>query len=145
VFELFFKEALLSGGAFAVINKKTGKIIGSTRFHLIKETQNAIEIGWTFLAREYWGGYYNRSMKYLMMEYAFNFVENILFYIGEKNIRSQKSVENLGGKRITTLEGVVLEARPATAVIYNIEKKSWGQIQNKKIATASSQKNLKND
>jgi len=140
VFEIFFKEALLSQGAFAVIDKKTEKIIGSTRFHLIKETQNAIEIGWTFLAREYWGGYYNMSMKYLMMEYAFNFVENILFYIGEKNIRSQKAVEKVGGKRITTLEGVVLEARPATAVIYNIDKKSWNQIQNKKTATVSSQK-----
>jgi len=140
VFELFFNEALLSEGAFAVIDKKTEKIIGSTRFHLIKETQNAIEIGWTFLAREYWGGYYNRSMKYLMMEYAFNFVENILFYIGEKNIPSQKAVEKIGGKRITTLEGVVLEARPATAAIYNIDKKSWDQIQNKITATVSSQK-----
>jgi RimJ/RimL family protein N-acetyltransferase len=145
VFEIFFKEALLLGGAFAVIDKKTEKIIGSTRFHLIKETQNAIEIGWTFLAREYWGGYYNRSMKYLMMKYAFSFVENILFYIGEKNIRSQKAVEKLGGKRITTLGGVVLEARPATAVIYNIDKKSWNQIQDKKTETVSSQKNLKND
>src|SRR5712672_2588722 len=51
VFEIFFSEAVNSAGAFAVIDKRTGQIIGSTRFHLVKETENAIEIGWTFLAR----------------------------------------------------------------------------------------------
>lgn len=57
VFELFFKEAIGSGGAFAIIDKKTrrpdgqaNQIIGSTRFHFVKETQNAIEIGWTFFS-----------------------------------------------------------------------------------------------
>src|SRR5215467_4120076 len=50
VFELFFKDAMASGGAFVVIDKTTGKIIGSTRFHSLKEIENAIEIGWTFLA-----------------------------------------------------------------------------------------------
>jgi RimJ/RimL family protein N-acetyltransferase len=125
VFELFFKEAMASTGSFAIMDKKTNQIIGSTRFHSIKETQNAIEIGWTFLAREYWGGFYNQTMKYLMIEYAFNFVENILFYIHEENTRSQKAVEKIGAKRITSLEGKVLETRPNASVIYNITKKSW--------------------
>ena len=132
VFELFFREAMESGGAFAIIDKKTrlpdgqaNQIIGSTRFHFVKETQNAIEIGWTFLAREYWGGYYNHSMKYLMMNYAFNFVENILFYIHEENIRSQKAVEKIGAWRITSLEDKVLEIRSNASMIYNIDKKSW--------------------
>ena len=125
VFELFFKEAIESGGAFAIIDKKTNQIIGSTRFHVVKETQNAIEIGWTFLAREYWGGYYNQSMKHLMIEYAFDFVENILFYIHEENTRSQKAVEKIGAGRITSLEGKALEKRSNASVIYNINKKSW--------------------
>src|SRR5438552_5245863 len=132
VFELFFREAMESGGAFAIIDKKTrlpdgqaNQIIGSTRFHFVKETQNAIEIGWTFLAREYWGGYYNQSMKHLMIEWAFNFVENILFYIHEENIRSQKAVEKIGAGRITSLEDKVLEIRSNASVIYNINKKSW--------------------
>src|SRR5215471_703311 len=83
VFELLFEDAMASGGAFAVIDKETGKIIGSTRFHRIEESENAIEIGWTFLARKYWGGHYNRSMKQLMIDWALQFVDNILFYIGE--------------------------------------------------------------
>ena len=132
VFELFFKEAMESGGAFAIIDKKTrlpdgqaNQIIGSTRFHSVKETNNAIEIGWTFLAREYWGGYYNQSMKQLMIDYAFNFVENILFYIHEENTRSQKAVEKIGARRVSSLEGKILETRSNASVIYNINKRSW--------------------
>jgi N-acetyltransferase len=125
VFELFFKDALASGGAFAVIDKKTGLLIGSTRFHNVKEIENAIELGWTFLAREYWGGYYNQAMKTLLMDYAFQFVDNILFYIGEENLRSQKAIEKIGGKRITELSGVTLEGRPNAQVIYCIDKQSW--------------------
>src|SRR6185436_18535359 len=103
VFELFFKDGMASGGAFAVIDKKAGRIIGSTRFHSVKEAENAIEIGWTFLAREYWGGHYNQAMKTLMLDYAFQFVDNVLFYIDEKNLRSQRAVEKIGGRRITQL------------------------------------------
>ncbi|HTS45367.1 MAG TPA: GNAT family N-acetyltransferase, partial [Puia sp.] len=123
VFEIFFKEAIDSGGAFAVINKKTGEIIGSTRFSRVKETQNAIEIGWTFLARRFWGGAYNKSMKVLLMDYAFNFVGNIVFCIDENNIRSRRAVEKLGGERITELEDKILETRKKTTVIYKINRK----------------------
>ena len=122
VFEVFFKEAIESKGAFAVIDKKTSEIIGSTRFFQVKETQNAIEIGWTFLARQYWGGEYNKSMKVLLMDYAFGFLENIIFFINENNIRSQKAVEKLGGERIVRLENQLLEPRGNATVIYKITK-----------------------
>lgn len=125
VFELFFKEGMASGGAFAVMDKKTGQIIGSTRFHPVSAAENAIEIGWTFLAREYWGGRYNSAMKTLMLTYAFRFVENVLFYIGDANLRSQKAVEKIGGERITALDGIALEGRSNATVIYHITKSSW--------------------
>jgi N-acetyltransferase len=125
VFEALFKDAIISAGAFAIIDKKTEQIIGSTRFHSIKETQNAIEIGWTFLSRQYWGGQYNKSMKCLMINYAFSFVGNILFFVDKNNIRSQKAVEKIGGERIIELEGQLLEVRPDASVMYNITKKKW--------------------
>lgn len=133
VFEALFRDAMLSKGAFAVVDKKTGQIIGSTRFHRIPEVQNAVEIGWTFLTREYWGGLYNRSMKYLMMEYAFNYVDNVLFYIGESNMRSQKAVEKIGGVRIVSLEDKILDARSTAAVIYKITKQEWQLNQQKEL------------
>ena len=63
-----------------------------------------------------------------MIEWAFNFVENVLFYIHEENIRSQKAVEKIGARRITSLEGKALEIRPNATVIYNITKNSWKQM-----------------
>jgi RimJ/RimL family protein N-acetyltransferase len=121
-FELFFKEALESNRAFIVIDKGSGTTIGSTRFAPVNETTNAIEIGWTFLARGYWGGRHNRSMKMMMIDYAFKYVDHVLFYIHQDNIRSQKSVEKIGGKRIERLDNLVLASRPNATVIYAIHK-----------------------
>ena len=96
VFKVFFKDALESGGAFVVIDTKNKRIIGSTRFHGYDPEKSEVEIGWTFLARKYWGGRYNREMKQLMLGHAFQFVENVVFYVGENNIRSQKATEKIG-------------------------------------------------
>ena len=54
VFRIFFKDALESGGAFVIIERKTQRIIGSTRFYGYDPDKSEIEIGWTFLARKYW-------------------------------------------------------------------------------------------
>ena len=64
-------------------------------------------------------------MKCLMIEYAFDFLDNILFYIGKTNIRSQKAVEKISGEQITTIEGSILEVREIAFVIYNIAKAKW--------------------
>lgn len=55
-------------------------------------------IGYTFLARDYWGGKYNLEMKTLLLDHAFQFVDEVLFEIGEKNKRSQMAIERLGAK-----------------------------------------------
>jgi RimJ/RimL family protein N-acetyltransferase len=96
VFKIFFEGALESGGAFAVVDNKTQQIIGSTRFHGYDPEKSEVEIGWTFLARRYWGGPYNAEMKRLMLTHAFKFVENVVFFVGENNIRSQKATEKIG-------------------------------------------------
>ena len=95
VFQVFFREALESGGAFVVIDRSSQQIIGSTRFYGYDPEKSEIEIGWTFLARKYWGGRYNAEMKRLLLNHAFTFVQNVVFYVGEKNIRSQMAMEKL--------------------------------------------------
>jgi RimJ/RimL family protein N-acetyltransferase len=99
VFTAFFQDALESGGAFVVLDKKSQRIIGSTRFYRYDPEKSEVEIGWTFLARKYWGGRYNREMKQLMLTHAFKFVENVVFYVGENNLRSQKATERIGAIR----------------------------------------------
>ncbi len=97
VFQAFFREALDSGGALVVSDVKDGRIIGSSRFVGYDEKRSEIEIGWTFLARSYWGGVYNRELKQLMVRHAFRFVAHAVFLVGPQNIRSQKAMEKIGG------------------------------------------------
>lgn len=102
VFRKFFDEALASGGAFLVLDRKDNRVIGSSRFACYDLARSEIEIGWTFLARSHWGGIYNGELKRLMMAHAFKFVANVLFYIGSTNLRSQRALEKIGGVRIGT-------------------------------------------
>jgi RimJ/RimL family protein N-acetyltransferase len=97
VFRVFFQEALESRGAFAVFERKSGRMIGSTRFHGFDPEKSEVEIGWTFLARHYWGGAYNQEMKRMLLRHAFEFVDRVVFYVGESNFRSRKAVEKIGG------------------------------------------------
>ena len=100
VFNEVFRESLDSGGALVAIDAKDDRMIGSSRFHGFNEAASEVEIGWTFLARFYWGGRYNKEMKRLMLRHAFGFVKNVVFLVGPDNIRSQKAVENIGGVRV---------------------------------------------
>ena len=122
VFRVFFREALESGGAFVVIDAKTQQIIGSTRFYGYDPEKSEIEIGWTFLARKYWGGRYNQEMKKLMLAHAFKFVESVIFYVGEKNIRSQKATERIGAIRNGMVKKTYGNRRTSLIVRYVIRK-----------------------
>ena len=122
VFKVFFKDALESGGAFVVIDTKNKRIIGSTRFHGYDPEKSEVEIGWTFLARKYWGGRYNREMKQLMLGHAFQFVENVVFYVGENNIRSQKATEKIGAIKNGMVKKVYGNRLPSLNVRYVLKK-----------------------
>ena len=54
-------------------------------------------IGFTFLARDYWGGQTNREMKSLMLCHAFCWAKVVWFHVGLNNLRSRKAVEKIGG------------------------------------------------
>ena len=104
VYTEFLIDSIKSKGALVVLDKQSGKVIGSTRFNRLPHIKNAIEIGWSFLSRDKWGGEYNKAMKKLMIDYAFNYVDHIIFYIDKENIRSQKAVGKLGAKIVEAPE-----------------------------------------
>jgi len=122
IFKVFFREALESDGAFAIIDKKSQQIIGSTRFYDYHPEKSEIEIGWTFLARNYWGGRYNRELKQLMLAHAFKFVESVVFFVGQNNVRSQKATERIGGIRNGMVKKVYGNGRPSLNIRYVIKK-----------------------
>jgi RimJ/RimL family protein N-acetyltransferase len=122
VFKVFFREALECGGAFVIIDTKSQQIIGSTRFYGYDPEKSEIEIGWTFLARNYWSGRYNRELKQLMLAHAFKFVETVVFYVGQTNVRSQRATEKIGGVRNGMVEKVYRNRPPSLNVRYVIKK-----------------------
>jgi N-acetyltransferase len=123
VFKTFFEGALESGGAFVVIDTKTKQVIGSTRFHGYDSEKSEIEIGWTFLARKYWGGRYNAEMKQLMLTHAFKFVESVVFFVGEDNIRSQKATEKIGATKSGTATKVYGNRPPTPNIKYVMKRR----------------------
>ncbi|GAB3920605.1 GNAT family N-acetyltransferase [Mucilaginibacter myungsuensis] len=124
VFQTFFQGAIESKGAYLIIHKETDKVIGSTRFYDTEE-ENAIAIGYTFYAREYWGGKYNPSAKKLMMDHALKYFGAVIFHIGSTNFRSQKAIERLGAKKIGEQSIAYYGEMAKQNFIYRIGKEGW--------------------
>jgi RimJ/RimL family protein N-acetyltransferase len=121
VFAAFFGDALRSGGALVAVDRKDGRVIGSSRFHGYDERESVIEIGWTFLARSHWGGAYNGEMKRLMLGHAFRFVTSVVFLVGPHNFRSQRAVEKIGAVRTGSRQ----DASGRESVVYRIEASAY--------------------
>ena len=122
VFREFFQGAIDSGGALVAIDRATGLIIGSSRYNWFGPDGDELEIGWTFLARPYWGGKYNGEMKRLMLNHAFHAVDHVIFIVGIDNVRSRTAMLKIGGvltdRRVTrAIPGVSSES-----VVFEITK-----------------------
>jgi RimJ/RimL family protein N-acetyltransferase len=105
VFRAYFDEQLGSGGGLAIVDRASGAVIGSSRYHGYDEERSEVEIGWTFLARRYWGGSTNREVKRLMLDHAFRFVETVVLVIHPENVRSQRAAEKLGAVPVPDRDG----------------------------------------
>lgn len=125
VFQNFFEGAMISGGAFIIIDKKTNSVIGSTRFYDLDETEKSILIGYTFYGRDYWGSTYNQTVKKLMLDYIFQFVDKVLFHIGAQNIRSQKAIERLGALKVREIGVAYHSEAEVPNFEYVLSKNDW--------------------
>jgi RimJ/RimL family protein N-acetyltransferase len=125
VFEVFFSEAIESKGALIIFEKSTGNVIGSSRLQLLTDNDNAIEIGWTFLGRRYWGGAYNGSIKKLMINHAFQFIDEVIFFIDTHNFRSQKSVLKIGAQELIPSSHPYSKGHSPKYLTFSIHKDRW--------------------
>jgi RimJ/RimL family protein N-acetyltransferase len=85
----------------------------------------AIEIGYSYLARAYWGGIYNSAVKTLMLNHAFNTFDTVIFYIAKQNMRSRKAVEKIGGEQIFITDYPQLVKKSEADVTYRITREAW--------------------
>ncbi len=125
VFEVFFKGAMESKGAFIVYDKETGSVVGSSRYYELDAENNSVAIGYTFIGRNFWGNGYNAALKKLMLDYALQFVDKVILHIGATNFRSQKATEKLGAIKINEIEIAYYGEPIKWNFVYQIDKSKW--------------------
>lgn len=116
VFAEWFRAAI-DGWALVVVDKATGDVLGSSRYYDYLEpgqslnplsTQepagcptvvgSEVAIGYTWLARRAWGGTVNAELKRLMLDHAWRYnVDTVWFHVAIDNERSQRAVQKIGG------------------------------------------------
>lgn len=119
---------------FIVFDKKANTYAGTTRYMNINWHNSVLEIGATWIGREFEGTGLNKNIKFLMLQYAFETLkfDKVEFRIDERNIASRKAVEKIGG----TFEGLLrknvlmLDGFKRNTCCYGILKEEWGTIKN---------------
>jgi len=128
------REAYESGDglAFATIDKKTNKVVGSTRFMKSNTPNKRIEIGFTFLGKSWQRTKINTEAKLLMLSHAFenlklNRVEFLTDYL---NNRSRQAILRLGAKEEGLLRNhmIMPDGRVRDSALYSIIKNEWPGI-----------------
>jgi RimJ/RimL family protein N-acetyltransferase len=98
VFSRLFESLMDGGGCLVIVDNANGAVIGSSSYYDFHEAERDIAIGYTFLARRYWGGSYNAELKALMLDHAFRYVDRVWFHVGTENWRSQRAMEKVGAR-----------------------------------------------
>ncbi|MEK6154263.1 GNAT family protein [Flavobacteriaceae bacterium 3-367] len=114
---------------FIIYDKGKGRHAGCTRYMNIDWHNKVLEIGATWIGREFQGSGLNAQMKFLMLNHAFDEMgfEKVEFRVDERNLRSRKAVEKLGG----VLEGIfrknvyLLDGFKRNTCCYGILKEEW--------------------
>ena len=126
-FTPYFDFLLAAGGTLAIRDRPSGAIIGCSRYYVAPDTPEAIAIGFTFLARAFWGGAANFELKRLMLGHAFESFPAVWFHIAPTNIRSQKATAKLGAEHVRTAT-LDLAGTPAEWMCYRLTREDWDRV-----------------
>lgn len=115
---------------FIVLDKKSGKYAGSTRFYDINMVFSTLQLGYTWYGKNFRGTGLNKHCKYLLLQFAFETLgmERVEFRADNNNQRSIAAMKSIGCK----VEGVMRSNMPTfesdvrrDSIILSILKKEW--------------------
>jgi RimJ/RimL family protein N-acetyltransferase len=117
---------------WAVIESKTGVVIGATRYHDIIPAADRVEIGWTWYAARFQRSHVNTTCKLLLFEFAFEKVgcKVVGLRTDNFNFRSQRAIEALGAKK----DGVIRHHWPRRdgsirdTLMYSVLAAEWPDV-----------------
>ncbi|MGE7675661.1 GNAT family N-acetyltransferase [Lysinibacillus sp. NPDC094403] len=117
---------------FVIVDKKSGQIIGSTRFMDIDETHKRLEIGTTWITPAFWRTAVNTNCKYLLLQYCFEVLnlQRVQIKTDHENVRSQKAIERLGATKEGVLRNHMVRKDGTTrhTVMYSITLQEWSHV-----------------
>jgi RimJ/RimL family protein N-acetyltransferase len=131
-------EAALAGQAaahmlpFAVRERATGRIVGSTRYHDIVPAVERLEIGYTWYAASRQRSFVNTECKLLLMAHAFETLGARLvgWRTDNFNFASQRAIERLGARRDGVLRHHALrrDGTVRDTVMYSLAAGEWAEV-----------------
>lgn len=114
---------------FALLERKTGRPIGSTRYGNIDRTNRHVEIGWTWVAREWQRTAINTEAKYLLLKHAFETLRCIRVELktDSLNERSRAAILRIGAREEGIFRNHMITAsgRIRHSAYYSIVDSEW--------------------
>ncbi|ABS77838.1 N-acetyltransferase [Coxiella burnetii] len=111
-----------------------GKVVGSTSYYSIDPKNRQVNIGYTWYHPRMWGTKLNSTVKFILLEYAFEQLKfiRIAFCVDQLNYRSCRALEKLGAKREGVLRKHMIRSDGTfrNSVIYGITDDDWSTIKN---------------
>ncbi|MBB6327968.1 RimJ/RimL family protein N-acetyltransferase [Algoriphagus iocasae] len=121
---------------FTVVDKTSGKVAGSTAFGSFSPRDQRLEIGWTWLGKEFQGTGINQEMKYLMLEHCFESLKLMRVEIKTDvlNLPARKALLKLGAVEEGVLRShtLMVKGRRRDTIYYSVLPEEWEKIKEKK-------------
>lgn len=118
---------------FAIVETLKGKAVGSTRFLNIRAEHRTLEIGWTWLGREWQRTGLNTEVKLLLITHAFERLgcKRVEFKTDARNMRSQRALERIGAVREGVLRKhmIVQAGYSRDSVYFSVIDEDWPSVQ----------------
>lgn len=114
---------------FMVWDLARSRVAGSTRFMNLVSEHRRVEIGSTWIGREFQGTGLNTHMKWLMLQYAFDVLDlnRVELKTDERNIQSQRAMRAIGARMEGTLRSHMVnwDGWVRNSVYFSIIKEEW--------------------
>ena len=117
---------------FVTIEKASGRVVGSTRYGNIDPVNRHVEIGWTWVGRDWQRTFVNTEAKYLMLRHAFETLGclRVEFKTDSLNERSRNALLRIGAKLEGTFRNhmIVHGGRIRHSVYFSIIDSEWPEV-----------------
>ena len=126
------EQAAGSALPFALIEKSSGRTVGSTRYGNIDRYHHRVEIGWTWVARQWQRTAINTEAKYLLLRHAFETLGCIRVELktDSLNDRSRTAILRIGARQEGIFRNHMITAsgRIRHTVYFSIVDSEWPEV-----------------